>query len=289
MHDLNWRALSESENTFRRNAMYGDAEPIALTQPREGIFFIGLQDFRPDADGVAEYENLYADVEARRGELLSARALVLDLRRNNGGSSRWSERLAQLLWGKASFEARSHASPEVQWRSSPDNIAHMEQVAARLREEGDAELASWVDRLTAGMRRSNEGGEPLFAQSVIGSPTPNERPEWQSSDPTTDFETPVYVITSGNCASACLDALDFCTLYPNVRFIGAPTSADSTYMDARVAHLSSGPGEVVIPVKVYVGRNRGWGEIYEPDIVMTDLDWSTQNFLDWIERDLSGI
>ncbi|MBD2842601.1 hypothetical protein IB285_10060 [Erythrobacter sp. KMU-140] len=285
---LDWRALSRQEHTFRRDAMYGEAEPIALSEPREGIFFIGLQDFQPDADAIADYETLFEDVAARRKELLSAKALVLDLRNNQGGSSRWSERLAQLLWGESSLEARRHVSPEVHWRNSRENILHMERVAARLRQEGDAQLASWVDRVTAGMRASSKRKKPLFAQSAIGAPAPDRTSNSAIGDPATDFAAPVYVITPGYCASACLDALDLFTLYENVRLIGAPTSADSTYMDARVSDLSHGPGRVVIPIKVYVGRQRLWGEIYEPDIVMRDLDWSTQSFLNRIERDLSG-
>lgn len=98
--------------------------------------------------------------------------------------------------------------------------------------------------------------------------------------------TPVYVITPGRCASACLDALDTFKRFTNVKLIGAPTSADSTYMEVRVAPLPSGQGSAIIPVKMWVGRPRAAGEVYRPYIEMDDADWSTANFLERIERDL---
>ena len=37
---------------------------------------------------------------------------------------------------------------------------------------------------------------------------------------------------------------------------GAPSSADSLYMDVRLADLPSGLGKVIVPNKVYVNRAR---------------------------------
>jgi hypothetical protein len=106
--------------------------------------------------------------------------------------------------------------------------------------------------------------------------------------PPSDFRAQGYVITPGRCASACLDAVDTFTRFGNVRLIGAPTSADSTYMEVRSQPLPSGRGVIVIPTKVWLGRPRAGGEIYKPHIVMDALDWSTASFLDRIERDLTS-
>ena len=48
-----------------------------------------------------------------------------------------------------------------------------------------------------------------------------------------------------------------------------------------VAVLTSPAGAQPAPAEA-----RGWGEIYRPDVVMDSLDWSTEAFLDRIERDL---
>lgn len=166
-------------------------------------------------------------------------------------------------------------------RFSADTVKHLRSSAARFEEQGRVEVAdSWTE-IALELDAARSQGEPLWRQE-------NDRPSGQSAAGPidSDFHTPVYVINWGLCASACLDANDYFTRFDNVKLIGAPTSADSTYMEVRSADLPSGAARIVIPTKIWVGRQRGWGEVYEPDISMTDLDWSTANFLDWIERDL---
>ncbi|WP_459789653.1 S41 family peptidase [Alteriqipengyuania sp. 357] len=283
---FDWRPLSKDEEKWRSIGFWGDREPTALSEKRDGIYFIGLQDFDPDEAGVAAFDALYADVRARRDELKDARALVLDLRRNGGGGSRWSERLADILWGEDAVEARTVSSADVLWRTSPGNTAYIASVEADFRANGEDEVADFIARLAEGMRAAHERGEVFFAESALEEETAAETA--RETSPETDFATTVYVIVAGNCASACLDALDYFTPFENVTLIGAPSSADSTYMDVRTEDLPAGPGIVTIPNKVYVGRKRGWGEVYSADIEMTDLDWSTSAFLDAIENDLAA-
>jgi hypothetical protein len=147
-----------------------------------------------------------------------------------------------------------------------------------LRGQDQAEFADMVDKIGAGLRKAGTRGEPFYIQPNEGAPAP--------APPPTDFAAPVYVITPGRCASACLDALDIFTRFPNVRLIGAPTSGDTTYMETRSADLPSGHGRIVVPVKLWAGRPRGTGEYYSPHIPVNDLDWSTVTFLDRIETDL---
>ncbi len=282
---LDWRKASRPEQTFYDLALGGDRVPTALTEPRNGIFLIGLQDFQPDAEEVQAYRRMYEAVAERRPELLAARALVLDLRHNNGGSSSWSEDLAHLLWGKAAVESRQPEGAQVWWRASLDNTDHVRKTADLIRAQGHADTAEAWEHYAAEMDSARARGEMLWRQDDVaisaGAPVPSEAV-------TTDFSTPVYVITHCGCASACLDALDTFTLFENTRLIGAPTSADSVYMEVRVEALPAGPGQLVVPVKFYAGRQRAGGEIYQPDILMTEIDWSTERFLDRIEADLAG-
>ena len=59
-------------------------------------------------------------------------------------------------------------------------------------------------------------------------------------------------------------------------------------MEIRRTDLPSGKAMIVIPNKLWSGRPRQSGEIYTPDILVTDLDWSTDTFLDRIEEDLAA-
>ena len=107
-----------------------------------------------------------------------------------------------------------------------------------------------------------------------------------AKSPATDFTTPVYVITPGRCASACLDAIDTFTLFGNMSLVGAPTSGDTVYMEVRSEELPSGKGRIVIPIKFWHQRPRESGEVYQPRLRVDDLDWSSATFLRAIEKDL---
>jgi hypothetical protein len=281
---LAWSPAPENLSQLLRQASDGDGGPIGLSEPRPGIFLVSMPTFGPDAAGVAAYRALFDAVRARRAELLRARAVVLDLRHNGGGSSSWSRQLAEALWGT---EPVTHAmaqffrNVEIWWRTSEGNIAHMATLAEQARANGNAPAAAYMSAQGEAMRAARANGEPLWVQQRA-----SDRQVPQGPVPPSDFTAPVYVITPGRCASACLDAVDTFTRFDNVRLIGAPTSADSTYMEVRSQPLPSGRGAIVIPTKVWLGRPRAGGEIYKPHIVMEALDWSTASFLDRIQRDL---
>src|SRR3546814_4369683 len=70
---------------------------------------------------------------------------------------------------------------------------------------------------------------------------------------------PVYFVTNGSCASACLDAADLWKELGAIQ-IGQETSADTLYMDVRQDVLPSGLAGVLIPMKFYRGSSRGFSE-----------------------------
>jgi Peptidase family S41 len=279
---LTWTPAPEDFRMRLRVASEGERPAIALTEPRPGLFQIGLPDFQPDEAGRAAYTRLYEQMRTRRGELLRARAIVLDLRHNNGGSSDWSRDVARILWGQAQVDramADYFRGVAVWWRASPGNIAHMDQIVAQIRASGRESVAQEFLAAREAMRAAAARGDPYYRE-------PGEvEPAGPAPGPS-DLTIPVYVITPGGCASACLDAIDTFTRFPNVRLIGAPTSADSTYMEVRTQDLPSGAGTIVIPNKLWANRPRRAGEVYRPQIEFDDLGWTTAAFLDRIEADL---
>lgn len=277
---LTWLAAPADLYARQRLAAEGERPEIALSQPRAGIFHIGLPDFQPNDAGIAAYERLYAAVRAQRGALLRARAVVLDLRHNAGGSSDWSLDLARLLWGHAQVDRAMSdyfRGAEIWWRASPGNIAHIDEIVRSIRATGREAVAQSISASGEAMAAANRRGELYHREPADAAPLTGPPP------PPSDFTVPVYVIIGGGCASACLDALDVFTSFSNTRLIGAPTSADSSYMDVRVQDLPSGAGRIVIPNKMWVGRPRAAGQVYRPHIVFDDLGWTTAAFLDRIE------
>ncbi len=283
--ELTWVPAPSDHSKWMTSATDGERTAIGLSQPRQGIFLIGMPTFGPDPDEVKAYRSLFESLGEKRAELKGARAVVIDLRHNNGGSSTWSREAVRKLWGKEIVDHRLEdflKEVRIWWRASEGNTAYMKEMEDNLRADGNADVADAVHEIGAGMKAALANGEKFYVEGEEKDSQPAAGP----LSPT-DFTVPVYVITPGRCASACLDAIDAFKLFSNVKLIGAPTSADSTYMEVRRAALPSGEGMIVIPNKVWMHRPRGSGEFYTPDIEMTAADWSTAAFLDRIEADLS--
>lgn len=268
-----------------RKALAGEATPIGLSEPRPGVWLAGLSTFSPDGAGVAAYRKLYADIDRARRELLNARAIVLDLRFNNGGSWLWGHDVARHLWGRKAVDQRMNhyfRNVRIAWRASRSNIDAIRDGISRIRAGGHRDAADEREKIAKGMEQALATGKTYYIErSAFGDGRANK-------DSPTDLGTPVYVITHGGCASACLDAIDAFKRFSNVKLIGAPTSADTTYMEAPRGPLPSGFGVIAIPLKNWMNRPRKSGEIYWPDIPFIELDWSTKAFLDRIEADLQS-
>ncbi len=283
---LSWSAVPDYYREWRNGSNNGDLLPIGIAERAPGIHWIALPDFQPDEAGVAAYQALFADLTAKADTLRSARAVVLDLRFNNGGSSAWSRQIARLLWGEAAVDTRAAKRSEktaVWWRPTSGNLAEVRGFVDLLNEQGQAETAAIVAQFIPLFESAIAKGDTWFIEPDFGPPAATD-----AAPPAPQLTGPVYVVVPGQCASACLDAIDVFKLFPNTILIGAPSSADSTYMEVRNPALPSGMARGIIPMKMYVGRPRGNGVFYTPDIEMRDFDWSTANFLKRIEEDLAA-
>jgi Peptidase family S41 len=280
---LNWLEVDESYKAWRAASYNGDRMPISLSLPRPKMFWIGMPTFQPDENERAAYKALIESLETRRAELKTARAVVLDLRHNQGGSSTWSRDIARALWGKTQLDAamnRRNAKVEIWWRPTEGHSAYFKSLILEMRAQGRADTQRYFEKLTAGLDGARKEGKTFYVEPK-SAVTADAEAIAQS-----DFTTPVFVIMPGQCASACLDAVDYFSQFANTTLIGAPTQADSTYMEIRTELLPSQMARVILPAKIWVNRPRGNGEIYRPKIVVDELAWSTENFIKRIETAL---
>jgi hypothetical protein len=287
---LVWREADATFNQWRDDSYNGVTLPVGMTTRPSGLVWIAMPEFQPNEAQQEAYRTIVSQIEAQRMGISASKAVVLDLRDNQGGSSAWSKMIANALWGNArrnrlmNFYNRGHQS--TRWRTSEGNSRHVERLVGTFRTQQMPELAEEWTKIYQGMDAARARGDVFFTEAE--DPRPTGRPSLADlpSDPP-PLVAPVYVIVPGQCASACLDAVDVFTRFPNVKLIGAPSSADSTYMDIRTEPLPSGLGGVVIPNKVYVNRPRGAGVAYRPAIEVRALDWSTEVFEDVVLADLS--
>ncbi len=165
--------------------------------------------------------------------------------------------IAAILWGQQRIEALP-GSEGVDWRASADNLKTLADFRDRVRDAPgtSAAMKQWIDTTVEGISAAHERGEPLwrFAEEDAAA-TPGEPPAPPAG--------PVYFVTDGGCASACLDAADLWQALGAIH-VGHETSADSLYMDIRQRILPSGLSRIAVPMKVYRGRERGSNEPLRP-------------------------
>ncbi|WP_404408110.1 peptidase [Pseudidiomarina marina] len=281
---LTWSEMPEQATQAITFALNGDRIPVGLAW-RGSLAWIAMPTFGPEAEDVARYEQLFKDLQEQQDKLAGATAVILDLRHNQGGSSYWSRKVAEGLWGEApvnQLRQEKFSSTEVWWRASAGNTAYMADLINILSSRGQQELVSWIQGVQSGMQHAIDAGDDFYVEANAEMTNENGM-----TTPST-FTTPVYVIVPGQCASACLDAIDIFKLFDNTKLVGAPSSSDSTYMEVRLADLPSGYGKIVIPNKVYVNRPRGNGEYYSPDYPYDGLEWTTEAFNNFIQDIIKG-
>jgi hypothetical protein len=283
---LHWRPTDQNYKTWRKVSYNGDILPVGMTEPSPGLIWIALPTFEPDATGRDTYRSMFTAIKASRAALLADSAIVIDLRGNQGGSDQWSLDLAKALWGDsrvAQFEASDPSRSW--WRASRDNTDYVaSSLVPTLETHGQVEMAALTRKIADGMRAALVGGQPFFIQPPDLQPLT----EPLEKSPPPPLATPVYVIVPGQCSSACLDALDVFTHFPNTKLIGAPSSADSVYLEVRVTTLPDRTSKIVIPMKLHRNRRRASGQVYRPTIEVDDLSWSTVAFQKIIEADIKS-
>ncbi|MCK8116907.1 S41 family peptidase [Pseudoalteromonas sp. 2CM37A] len=278
-HVLNWSVRPKSVSKHLENAYNGDELPIDLTWPEKSIAWIAMPSFSSTEKQTAAYNKVFEKIQQQRSKLLTAKAVVLDLRHNQGGSSYWSSQIAKELWGKKIVEQKvnnTSQNTQVWWRASKGNTDHVVSLLEVVKNQ--PELLKIFKITAAGMALSLKSGDPFYVEQETN--TPNNIPQ---KPLTSDFKTKVFVIVPPQCASACLDALDKFKLFENTTLFGAPSSADSMYMEVRLADLPSRLGKVIVPNKVYVNRARGAGDFYKPDVAYNGIDWTTNVLLEQIK------
>ena len=257
---LDWRPMTTAEFGRRWRAAAPSAAAtygFAMRTLADGTRWFSIPSFDGDPGSTAgkALPPMIAAMRADRPAIAAAPAIVLDLRDNGGGSSDWSQQIAAALWGPAALTRLPRNRTTVDWRASTTNLAAMETTYAERRDGAgfSPDARRWFETTIAGLRGAIARRAPFWHEADDETPPVVPAAAAASSPP---LATPVYVLTDGACASACLDALDLWLALGAIH-VGRTTSADTLYMDTRQFRLPSGLGSVSVPMKVYRGRPRG--------------------------------
>lgn len=254
---LSWQDMSDAvfDRHFGATARRA-TPPVGARVLADGTRWFSLSSFdgNPEGPTAKALVPLIAGMERDEAALRRARAIVLDLRGNGGGSSNWPLQIARILWGRTAVDALPANETAVDWRVSDANLAAMEEYRRQFATSPDtsAEARAWVEQVHAGLRSARLAGQSLWRQSDdAGSKAPALRQASVTALPL----SPIFVLTDWGCGSACLDAVDMWVALGGIH-VGQETSADTLYMDLRQERLPSGMGSVALPMKVYRGRAR---------------------------------
>lgn len=245
MIQMHWEPRTQEE--FLALIEAAQPDPLGTTHLDNGLLWVTRASFSPGPEGIAAYETMFAELEELKATSQGTRAIVLDLRGNKGGSSTWSRQIADRLRGKDAVAwalADYFRETEVWYLADEGNLAYFGSLGTTLRERGLPEIAEWADELYDSLRAANAEGETFYKQPYGEELLAKSQPTRPHSLP------PVYVITDGGCVSACLDAVDTFTRFEGVKLVGAPTSADTEYLETRRERLPSGRGWVTPPTKI---------------------------------------
>jgi hypothetical protein len=260
-HDLSWTPMSQEafQQESAKVSMAVRVPTGARSFGRKGVW-ISMGSFSGDTStepGKA-ISDLVKSLGKDKARIAAADVIVLDVRGNGGGSSRWGGEIAALIWGKKIAEAAKPRSLGVDWRPSEANLAAVQEYA---RAPGTGFFARmFAGQVASGMKRALRAGQPLWRAKL---PFQSGSEAGSQALPVTSGGSKVYILTDGGCASACLDAMDIWTRAGAIP-IGRETAADSLYMEIRKQTLPSGLATVSVPMKVYRGRPRGSNESYKP-------------------------
>lgn len=268
-HTLQWReggtALKSAQDALRPPRDTFGVETLA-----DGGFWISTPTFdgNPEGPKYPLLRDVIDTMKARQQALREAPYVVFDLRGNGGGSSNWSRQMADALWGEDwTAVHKPRASEGVDWRVSDANVETLAQFAEQLRTTGaNPEVLRYIEIMTAGMREAQQAGKIFWREDLGDDEEAPATPE-AKTDPALLVRGKVFVLTDAACASACLDAVDAWKAAGAIQ-IGRETSADTVYMDIRIADMPSEMVQLAIPMKVYRGRARGNNEPHLPTHVL---------------------
>jgi len=261
--DLEWRM---AEPGFYSRYKVFDAPPRQVTGMRrrdDGAYWITLPTFNgnPESDDGRALEALLSEVSAQADALHQAPAIVFDLRGNGGGSSVWSARIAEAIWGAGAFQHAAEPPMTVVWRASEANVQSLRDGLKERDVNGNLspDVRNWYRASIAGLEAAIAKGDDRW----IIPPTVGDDPPNAQAAPYHPPVGAVFVLTDEACMSACLDAVDLWTRL-GATPIGHETDADTVYMEVRNVDLPSGLGQMSLPMKFYIGRERGHNQPVVP-------------------------
>ncbi len=234
---LHWHpALTARVRTAVEKVMkHGDAG--LSVEPFSGGWWIGLDTLDDTAQKVVDL------VRNNQAALRGAPMVVIDLRGNGGGDSRYSNAIARSLVGDKTFTAAQVSLPACSgdfWRVSPGVLAAIQHNLERAEADHDAAGISFYRPVVNDMKqaiaahREFSPSLPVCARNTLAV---NQDKAPQSLPPS-EMKGRLVLITDHDCFSSCLIAANLFRRLGALH-VGEATDRSTRYMEVREEILPS--------------------------------------------------
>jgi hypothetical protein len=228
-HELRWGGMNAGPLEDRLWAAVKTGEPGHEVRQFSNGWWIGLQDLSDKAEAVV------TSARARAEEIRRAPMVVIDLRGNFGGDSRYGRELAEVIYGSDRVQRRlgreGTNSCGDAWRASPGNLQRVEQILSQRKEENAEPIRKIRDAIQAAIERGAAFSAPVNCPARQKTVQQIERPRPLSGPR-------VILITDHACFSSCLLVADYFRRLGALH-VGDSTDAATRYMEVREVQLPS--------------------------------------------------
>lgn len=234
---LHWHpALTANvREAVRQIARHGDAG--LSVRPFSGGWWIGLDTFEDEVQKIVDL------VRNNQAALRTAPMVVIDLRGNGGGNSRYSDAIARSLVGDPRFAAAQVPLPACSgdyWRVSPGTLATLQNDLAHAEAEHDTAGISFYQPVVSDMKqaiashREFSPALPACARNALAV----DQDTAPRSLPPSKMKGRLVLITDHNCFSSCLIAANLFRRLGALH-VGEATDRSTRYMEVREETLPS--------------------------------------------------
>jgi hypothetical protein len=257
-HD-NIKNLEKDKKAPSFQSIYLNPHTVWITLPTFNISNSQKQEFERIIKAIKEFKY--------------RKAIIFDLRGNQGGNSEYGSMVVDSLFGKEYAEqqrTKYNKFVSVDWRASRDNLAYINSLF-------DQYKSLWLKKVREGMRLRFAQGKPFYRETFSTAYSPKN-----SMHHANQVTAKIFIVIDSENFSAALDFIDEIKMMEADHIlIGHKTKADRLYMEVRTVDLPSGLGTFSFPIKVYRNRLRLDNQPYIPDIKYRDIS-NTKNLQNYI-------
>lgn len=212
----------------------------------------------------------YTGMLSKLKELAKEDYIVLDLRGNRGGASRWSRPIIRNLWGDDYIKSlgKEHDYNSV-WikkvRVSKQNFFEFKKTA------NAAEIKAFAAAL--------QHGDNFFEKKWK---IYNEDLNLYTAKNSASFKAKIYVLTDHFCRSTCWAFVNELKQIPGVTHIGLPTAIQTNNSYAQKVRSPSEDFDFFYPTEIRIYPNRNVDQALVPSKVFNGNIRSDKELTDWV-------